>query len=156
MAQNKYENSDYGFKINFPDTWTIKKSSTENTIIKAVNLTKYQISYISIAAYPIPAKDIKVYENISPIEMFNALKEEYSDIPIELISSGLKTVDGKRAVWTKVKMFISGSKYLIMSTYHILYKEKLFRITNATDGGEKLFDELVPIFERSTYSIDFK
>ena len=154
-AQTKYENLEYGFKINFPDGWIIKNSTQKYTLIKAVHSSNTNISYISIAAYPIDNGNLEFYKNESPQEMFNLLKEE-ENIEGELLDSGLKIIDGKRTVWTKVKMHVLESTFLITSNYHIVYNGILFRITNATDGGEKSYEELKPIFEKSVYSLDFK
>lgn len=155
-AQNRYENLEYGFKINFPDNWVIKNSSQKSTLIKAVNSSNNHISYISIAAYPVTKSEIEYFKNASPQEIIISLKEEYPNTKVELLDSGIKIIDGKRTLWTKVKLYMSETKYLITSNYHLIYNGMEYRITNATDGGEKLFDELKSSFEKSTYSIDFK
>jgi len=154
-AQNSYTNSEYGFRINFPDNWNIKKSSQKFTVVKAVSPSSRYISYISIAAYPIPKNEIEYYMKVTPQQMYNTLKEEYSNYKIELLDSGYQIINGNKATWNRVKVDILCTKYIITDNYHLTYNGTLFRITNATDGGETIYNELKSIFERSINSLVF-
>jgi len=155
IAQNKYENLVYRFTIDFPANWTIKNSTQKYTLIKAVKTTETCISYIAIAAYPIPKEDSDFYKSASTKDMFKIFSEEYPSNKIELINSGIITLDGERTIWTNVKFFIDNTKYLIMNNYHLLHEGTFFRITTSTDGGEKQYNELKSIFENSVSTIHF-
>jgi hypothetical protein len=155
FSQNEYKNSAYGFKINFPENWIVKKTNQENTIVKAIEPSSIPISYISIAAYPITKTEIEYYKDASPQVVFMALKEEYEEIQIELIDFGIIMINGKRAIWTKVEICLTETKYIIASNYHLINDRYLFRITIATDGGTQVFNDLNLLFENTINSIVF-
>jgi len=154
-AQNIYENSEYGFKINFPDDWIIKKSVAPFTIIKAVKPPSKSISYIAIAAYPISQDDIEYYKNASPRDMFDIFKEEYPGYKLVLGGTGITEIQGIRTVITIVRIYLNESDVIITGNRHLVHNQTLFRFTFATDGGESLFSELNAITEKSIYSVDF-
>lgn len=157
IAGQPYYDRSHEFSIQFPDGWTIKRSSNPETVIKAVYRdTLDRIAQITIAAYRLPKIVSQAEANeLSPDDMWEGFKEQFADFAVKRHAAGITRIRSRRAVWNLIEITDPPQARSIAKHYHFVRGSILYRVTAITDSGAAFFQEVLPIMEESIGTLAF-
>ncbi|MCK4745180.1 hypothetical protein KAS41_03900 [Candidatus Parcubacteria bacterium] len=149
---NLYRNTEYNFRIKFPEGWDIKSGDGPNILQKAVNGNHT----ISILVQEIPAehgdKTATIKDIMSLIEFkntfFEGMQEKFSDI--ELVDFGESKLDNEPAYWIKYSAPYTTLDITVQATnlqYQVLNNNILYTINAGSTSNE--FDTVETEFMKS-------
>ena len=147
IAQNGYSNSTHKLNIVFPDGWK-KQAWSNNEIQKArlYNSNAEIITLITIAVYPTGNSEMTAVNADGPSKAWDNNKEKFGQDAQDLVETGSETIGGIAMKWATTKFDLFGKKSFT-KTYYFGRNDKIYRLTLQTNGGQSLYDEVLPVFE---------
>ena len=73
-------------------------------------------------------------------------KVQFGQDAQDLVETGSETIGGIAMKWATTKFDLFGKKSFT-KTYYFGRNDKIYRLTLQTNGGQSLYDEVLPVFE---------
>ena len=153
-VSSSYKDVDHRFSISFPKSWTIKKGTAPDTVVKAVhNDSEGRMVVISIAATKLrESPDIC---KMNPSELFARGKSAYPGLDMVLLDSGTVFINDKCAVWLKIDTRQPTLASSLGKKFFLIHNSILFTVDAIADRDPSYYARFEATLEESVHTLKF-